>query len=548
MCVLVSNSLLIERHFIQIEEVHWNYAPSGMNLIQNRTIDEDEEASIFLKRGPQRIGAVYKKAIYKEYTDATYCKEMLKPDWLGYMGPLLMAEEGDTVVIHLKNLASRPYTVHPHGLAYTKGKEGALYPDGTGPMLKEDDAVPPGKVFSYEWILTKTHSPTSDDSNCVTRLYHSHLNTVKDINSGLVGPLIICKKGTFSTLSYTNAFLDFFFFFSFTVMFLVSDENMSWYIDDNIKKFVSDPTEGLKDDPNFIESNKMHAINGFMYGNLPGLNMCQGNRVNWYTIGFGNEVDMHSVHFHGQILTALNHHTDTISLFPAYSVTAKMVAQSPGLWLLACNVNDHFVAGMQAFFKIFNCYPNVHETKPAYKLREYFIAAQEQVWNYAPNFPKESEAQTFVSNGPDRIGSSYKKVRYVEYTDSSFRKKMQWSSEQEHLGILGPVLRAEEGDIIRVVFKNKASRPYSIQAHGVLETAKTEKSRKKPIPPATMHTYEWTVPHGAGPVKGESDCLTYLYYSAVDSVKDTSSGLVGPLLICRPGSLERGMQVKEVIH
>lgn len=32
------------------------------------------------------------------------------------------------------------------------------------------------------------------------------------------------------------------------------------------------------------------AINGFMYGNLPGLNICQGNKVNWYTIGFGNEV------------------------------------------------------------------------------------------------------------------------------------------------------------------------------------------------------------------------------------------------------------------
>lgn len=31
----------------------------------------------------------------------------------------------------------------------------------------------------------------------------------------------------------------------------------------------------------------------------------------------------------------------------------------------------------------------------------------------------------------------------------------------------GPVLRAEEKDTIRVVFKNKASRPYSIQPHGV---------------------------------------------------------------------------------
>lgn len=32
---------------------------------------------------------------------------------------------------------------------------------------------------------------------------------------------------------------------------------------------------------------------------------------------------------------------------------------------------------------------------------------------------------------------------------------------------IGPVLRAEEKDTISVVFKNKASRPYSIQPHGV---------------------------------------------------------------------------------
>ncbi|RVE55422.1 hypothetical protein OJAV_G00236480, partial [Oryzias javanicus] len=402
-------------------------------------------------------------------------------------------------------------------------------------------------MFTYEWILTKNHGPTSDDSNCVTRFYHSHVNTAKDISAGLVGPLLICKKGTLDTCGdkYANQ--------AFTVMFMVSDENLSWYIDDNIELFVTDPIENLKDDPGFIESNKMHAINGFMYGNLPGLNICQGNKVNWYTIGFGNEVDMHSVHFHGQILTALNHHTDTLSLFPASSITAEMVAQNPGLWLLACNVNDHFLAGMQAFFRIFICYPNAHETRSVGKLREYFIAAQEQVWNYAPNMPAESEAQQFVSNGPNRIGSRYKKVRYVGYTDSSFRKKV-YHGEQEHLGILGPVLRAEEGDIIRVVFKNKASRPYSIQAHGVQYTIDQEgtlysryQGHGAPPPaafvrPGTIYTYEWTVPHGAGPVKGEPDCLTYLYYSSVDPVKDTSSGLVGPLLICRPGSLKEGMQ------
>lgn len=35
------------------------------------------------------------------------------------------------------------------------------------------------------------------------------------------------------------------------------------------------------------------------------------------------------------------------------------------------------------------------------------------------------------------------------------------------LCVPGPVLRAEERDTFRVVFKNKASRPYSIQPHGV---------------------------------------------------------------------------------
>lgn len=82
------------------------------------------EASVFLKRGPQRIGSTYKKAVYKQYTDATYRVEVTKSDWLGYLGPLLMAEEGDTVVVHLKNAASRPYSIHPHGLNYSKGNEG----------------------------------------------------------------------------------------------------------------------------------------------------------------------------------------------------------------------------------------------------------------------------------------------------------------------------------------------------------------------------------------------------------------------------------------
>uniref|UniRef100_A0A8C9YMK4 ferroxidase n=1 Tax=Sander lucioperca TaxID=283035 RepID=A0A8C9YMK4_SANLU len=504
-------------YFLRIEEVSWNYAPSGMNFIQNRTLQEDEQAAVFLKSGPQRIGSTYKKAVYKQYSDATYRTEVIKPNWLGYLGPLLMAEEGDTLIVHLKNMATRPYSIHPHGLNYSKGNEGALYPDGTGPELKRDDSVPTGTTVTYEWTLPESHSPSSEDSNCMTRFYHSHVSPPKDIAAGLIGPLITCKTGT------GNRSGD----YLYALLFMVSDENFSWYLDDNIRTYIRAPAGGLKEDEDFIESNKMHGINGFLYGNLPGLSMCQGNKIHWHMIGLGNEVDMHSVNFHGQILTIQNHHTDTVSLFPASSTTAEMMADNPGNWLLTCTVNDHLMAGMQAIFEIKKCFPNVHKPRPHGELRPFFIAAEEEVWDYAPTPP---------TDGQNRIGSRYKKVRYVEYTDITFTTKMLRSPEEEHLGILGPVLRAEEKDTIKVVFKNKASRPYSIQPHGVQYSIEQDGT------PGTMHTYEWTVPVGAGPVEGEADCLSYLYYSGVDPVKDTHSGLVGPLLICRPGSLKKGQQ------
>lgn len=81
-------------------------------------------ASRFLKTGKNRIGSSYKKTIYKEYKDSTYVDEVTQPSWLGFLGPVLQAEVGDVILIHLKNFASRPYTIHPHGVFYEKDSEG----------------------------------------------------------------------------------------------------------------------------------------------------------------------------------------------------------------------------------------------------------------------------------------------------------------------------------------------------------------------------------------------------------------------------------------
>lgn len=66
------------------------------------------------------------------------------------------------------------------------------------------------------------------------------------------------------------------------------------------------------------------------------------------------------------------------------------------------------------------------------------------------------------------------------------------------------------------------------------------------VRPDTTYKYEWVVPKDAGPTEKDPDCITYMYYSAVDPIRDTNSGLVGPLLICKPKTLKSAKQVREV--
>jgi FtsP/CotA-like multicopper oxidase with cupredoxin domain len=109
------------------------------------------------------------------------------------------------------------------------------------------------------------------------------------------------------------------------------------------------------DDEGFVESNLMHSINGFVFGNLndaKGLTMKRGERVRWYVLGMGTEVDLHSPHWHGQTLLFNGSRTDVAELLPMSMKTLDMVPDSPGTWLYHCHVNDHIDAGMLALFTV----------------------------------------------------------------------------------------------------------------------------------------------------------------------------------------------------
>lgn len=47
--------------------------------------------------------------------------------------------------------------------------------------------------------------------------------------------------------------------YMYALLFMVSDENFSWYLDENIRTYISNPAQNLKEDEDFIESNKMHG-------------------------------------------------------------------------------------------------------------------------------------------------------------------------------------------------------------------------------------------------------------------------------------------------
>ncbi|KAK6486511.1 ferroxidase HEPHL1 isoform X1 [Huso huso] len=549
------NECVTRIYYIGIKEESWNYAPSGKNIIKGLSIDEDKQASVFLQQGPHRIGSVYKKAVYWEYRDGNYTEEIPKPEWLGFLGPVLKAEVEDMIVVHLKNFASRPYSLHPHGVFYEKDSEGALYPDGTSGKQKKDDSVPPGGSHTYTWIVKQQFAPTEDDPNCLTWAYHSHRDEPKDMASGLIGALLTCKKGVLQGQSRDRTDVD----KDFILMFSVVDENLSWYLDENIEAHCTNPSTVDRDEEEFQESNKMHAINGYLFGNLPGLEMCANKKVSWHMFGMGNEVDIHSAYFHGHTVLDRGHRSDVISLFPATFVTSEMITENVGKWMLSCQVNDHIQAGMQALYQVSECNAGVHKTPSTGKERKYYIAAESVLWNYGPlgystydglalNLTG-SKSETFFGKSGGRIGGEYMKVVYVEYTDNTFATKKERTRNEKHLGILGPVIKAEVGDTILVTFMNKGDKNLSIQPHGVQYSKGSEGTNyidgfEKPgshVQPNEIFTYRWTVTEG--PSQSDPDCLSYLYYSAVDPVQDTNSGLVGPLLVCRKDALnEKGLQ------
>lgn len=297
----------IRHYYITAEDVMWDYAPTGRDLVDGSAIPA-------LYAGHTR----WEKTRFIEYTDATFQTVKTQPMWLGILGPVIRGEVGDTIQVHFLNRSKKAHNLHPHGLRYDKDSEGAHYlPQRRGAV------VPPEQSWVYTWHADEDSGPGPDDGDSVVWWYHPHVEEGLETNRGLLGPIIISRAGR-AHPDATPKDVD----QEFVASFMIFDE-------------MDKKEAGL-----------MHGINGLIFGNLQGLVMQEGQRVRWHLMAMGNERDLHTPHWHGKTVRQRRHRTDVVELLPASMVSVDMVADNPGTWLFHCQVSDHMEAGMMTTYTI----------------------------------------------------------------------------------------------------------------------------------------------------------------------------------------------------
>jgi hypothetical protein len=349
----------IRTYYIAAVETDWDYAPNGMNMMTGAAFAG--RAKVWTEHTKSRIGTVYRKALFREYTDDTFSVEKKRPpEWehLGMMGPLIRAEVGDTIVVHFMNKATQPYSMHPHGVSYERDSEGTPYPDTS---MVGSGLVPPGQTHTFVWNVPERAGPGDDDASSVVWLYHSHNWEPRDVESGLIGPLVITRHGM-ARPDGSPKDVD----REFAMLFMLIDENTSHYLQQNIDAHIQDPKSVNKLDmmtmdeegnldlagQGFASANYKASINGFVFGNLPMPVMKRGEHVRWYVMTMGGQVNYHTPHWHGNVVTVDKHHTDIFSILPAQFVTADMVPDKVGTWMFHCHIDEHMAMGMMAMYQV----------------------------------------------------------------------------------------------------------------------------------------------------------------------------------------------------
>ncbi len=92
-------------------------------------------------------------------------------------GPLLLANVGDLVRVHVTNGLAEPTTVHWHGIRVPHAMDGVAHGDGAG-------AIQPDETFTYEFTVR----------DAGTFWYHPHIRAHVQVEAGLYGTFVVRER------------------------------------------------------------------------------------------------------------------------------------------------------------------------------------------------------------------------------------------------------------------------------------------------------------------------------------------------------------------
>ena len=597
----------VREYFVQAELRNWSYIDGDMTVgrgVSSGGVANDPACGAMLLAdfdGTHHNAWTWSKVRFIRYTDATFstrwqhanASETARWEHLALLGPVLRAEVGDTIKVSFRNAAPAPFSLHPHGVVYPKGAEGAPYVDGSAGLRDHgDDMVEPGETWPYTWFVPESAGPGPGDPSSVPWLYHGHVHEAGDENTGLVGVILITGKGQARVPGSANEAdlrpkdVD----RELVVMAKAFDESLSSEEVHLAGPMIPAPPPGASDDFSLF-----FTLNGLVACRLS-VTATQGERVRLYGVSLGNEVDLHHIIVTGHSLMFRGERVAGLSLLPGTMFAADTVLTAAGNWLVASSVVHHAERGMVARLTVrppSGTTPAALTAPPSpasgRSTRSYFVRAEEQNWDYAPSgadkcvldafkaanadlFPPMSAASRyaadktdlqaftetvrgFVAQGDLTIGRVYKKARYVGYSDEAFTVADASSRlGNGSTGILGPTMRAAAGDVLRVVFRNSlASFPANLAFGGsplqlafarkraagtstawsaatVITGLSASELAARPVQPGDEVEMFWTVPATAAPGPADPPTIAWTYSSSV-SVDHLYMGLAGGLVV-----------------
>ena len=212
-------------------------------------------------------------------------------------GPVLRATEGDRIRVIVTNNLIESTTIHWHGLYVPNNMDGVPYIN--------QDPIKSGGTFTYEFTLR----------NSGTHMYHSHHNSLDQVNRGLLGAFIVDPKDASSYPEYDREYI-----------MVLNDLSLGF------------------------------TINGKSFPATDAIFAKQGERV---LIRYLNEGVMnHPMHLHGmpQVVIAKDgwpvnppQMCDTVDVAPGNRYDVLVDATEPGAWAFHCHVLSH-AEGPQGMF------------------------------------------------------------------------------------------------------------------------------------------------------------------------------------------------------